>query len=151
TVEFHELADDSLLAQDLRDGQHEISGGTPLMKSAVQFEAHHRRQQHGDRLAEHTGLRLDASDAPSEHTETVHHGRVRVCSHERIGIGFPPVFGLLAENYRSQVFQIDLVHDAGVGRNDAEILKSFLAPPQQKVAFLVALELQNRIHLKRIG
>jgi hypothetical protein len=37
-----------------------------------------------------------------------------------------------------QIFEVDLVADAGAGRHDAEILERLLAPFQEFVAFLVA-------------
>jgi hypothetical protein len=68
-VEFDEFADHALAAQHLRDGQHEIGGGGALGQLAGQAEADHVGDQHGDRLAEHGGLGLDAADAPAEHAQ----------------------------------------------------------------------------------
>ena len=41
-----------------------------------------------------------------------------------------------------EIFEIDLVADAGVGRNDFEILEGGLAPAQESVALDVALEFE---------
>ena len=41
---------------------------------------------------------------------------------------------LVAEHHRRQIFQIHLVHDAGIGRHHAEILKRGLAPAQKRIA-----------------
>ena len=41
------------------------------------------------------------------------------------------------------------MHDPGVGRHDAEIVKRPLTPAQQRVALLVALELELGIALER--
>ena len=86
-VELDELADDALLAQHLRDGQHEVGRGDALAQLAGQLEADDLRDQHRDRLAEHRRLGLDAADAPAEHGEAVDHRGVRVGADERVGIG----------------------------------------------------------------
>ena len=77
-VELDELADDAVLAQHLGDGQHQVGGGGAGGQLAGQLEADDARDEHGDRLAEHRGLGLDAADAPAEHAEAVDHGGVRV-------------------------------------------------------------------------
>ena len=41
--------------------------------------------------------------------------------------------------------------DAGVGRHDAEVVEGVLAPPQKRVALLVAGELELRVQLKGVG
>src|SRR2546422_6589049 len=43
------------------------------------------------------------------------------------------------------------MHDAGIGRHDAESLERSLRPPQQRIPLAVALELEVGIHLKRGG
>ena len=65
--ELHELADHAGAPQPLGDGEHEIGGGHALPELAGQAEADHFRDHHGDRLAEHGRLGLDAADAPAEH------------------------------------------------------------------------------------
>ena len=42
-----------------------------------------------------------------------------------------------------QIFEIDLVADAGARRHDAEIVERVLAPAQEAVALAVALELES--------
>ena len=85
--EFDELADDALLAQHLRDGEHEVGRGDAFLQLAGQAEADDFRQQHRDRLAEHRRFRLDAADAPAEHAEAVDHGGVRIGADAGVGIG----------------------------------------------------------------
>ena len=100
SVELHELAHHALLAQDLGDGQHQVGGRAALFQAAVELEPHHRRQQHGDGLAQHAGLRLDAAHAPAQHAQAVDHGGVGVRAHHRIGVshavrrGTPPAPGI---------------------------------------------------------
>ena len=115
------------------------------MHAAMQLESDHRRQQHRDRLAQHAGFGFDAADAPAEHAEAIDHGGVGIGADQRVGIGFPSLCRLQAEHDGGQVFEIDLVHDAGVGRHHAEVLKGGLAPAQEDVALAVALEFEQRI------
>ena len=125
---------------------------TPSLQLAGQLEADHLRQQHGERLAEHAGFRLDAADAPAEHGEAVDHGRVRIGADQRIGIGDLERAGLLAARHLllagpdrlREIFEIDLVADAGAGRHDAEIRERLLAPFQELVALAVAAHIRDR-------
>ena len=43
------------------------------------------------------------------------------------------------------------MNDAGVGRNDAEVVERVLSPPKKRVALLVARELQLGVQLERVG
>ena len=96
--EFHELSDDALLAQHLRNGEHEVGRRRTLRQLAGEAEADHVGDQHGDRLAEHRRLRLDAADAPAEHAHAVHHRGVAVGAVERVGV----CKGLAAQPSRSR-------------------------------------------------
>ena len=146
-VEFDEFADDAKLAQHLHDGQHQVGGGGPFRQLAGQFETHHLRNQHGDGLAQHGRLGLDAAHAPADHADTVDHGGVRIGAHHGVGVSH----AIAAEHHPRQVLQVDLVHDAGVGRHHAEIAEGGLAPAQETVALLVALELDLVVQVERIG
>ena len=86
-VEFHELADHAVLAQHLRDGQHQIGGGDAFAQFARQLEADHFGNEHGNRLAEHGRFGLDAADAPAQHRKPVDHRGVAVGSDQRVGEG----------------------------------------------------------------
>ncbi|MGY3295522.1 hypothetical protein ACVWWP_008589 [Bradyrhizobium sp. LM3.6] len=145
--ELDELADDAELAQHLRHCQHEVGRGDAFLHRALQLEADDGRQQHRQRLTEHAGFRLDAADAPAEHGETVDHGGVGVGADQRVGIGDLEGAGLLADRHLfllgpdrlREIFEIDLVADAGAGRHDGEVRERFLAPLQELVALLVLL------------
>ena len=56
------------------------------------------------------------------------------------------VFG--REHHPGEIFEVDLVDDSRVGRDDAEVLESVLAPAQKGVAFAVAGELQLGVRLE---
>ncbi len=144
-IEFDELADHALLAQHLRDGQHQVSRRRALRQLAAQLETHHLRQQHGRGLPQHAGLGFNPADPPAEHAQAIHHRGVGVRSDHGVGIRRPPILGLVAEHHRRQVFQVDLVHDPDVRRHHAEILERRLAPPEQHVALAVALRFKQRV------
>ena len=114
----------------------------PSGSSPCELEADHARDQHRHRLAEHRGLGLDAADAPAEHAEAVDHRRVRVGADERVGVACTAVVRVSSsEDHAREVLEVDLVDDAGVRRDDLEVLEGALAPAQERVALLVALEL----------
>ena len=50
-----------------------------------------------------------------------------------------PSLPVLVQTVWREIFEIDLVADAGAGRHDAEIAEGLLAPFQELVALLVAL------------
>ena len=138
--ELDELADDALLAQHLRDGQHEVGGGHAFLELAGQAEADDFGKQHRNRLAEHRGFGLDAADAPAEHAEPVDHGGVGIGADAGVRIGDDIAVTALGRPHDlAEIFEIDLVADAGAGRHDAEIAERLLAPFQELVALLVAL------------
>jgi hypothetical protein len=56
-----------------------------------------------------------------------------------------------AEDDAREILDIDLVHDAGVGRNDAKSAQRALPPLQECVSLAITLELQRGVFRKRIG
>jgi hypothetical protein len=88
-VELDELADDLRLAQQFGDEQHEVGGGDAGGEFAGEINADDFRDEEGDRLAEHAGLRLDAAHAPADDAEAVDHGGVRVGADEGVRIKTP--------------------------------------------------------------
>ena len=123
--ELDELADDAVLAQQLRDAQHQVGRRRALGQRAAELHADDLRHQHRDRLAEHRGLGLDAADAPAEHAEAVDHRGVRVGADQRVEVGLrqagPALRPLPCHHDARQVLEIHLVHDAGAGRHDLKL------------------------------
>ena len=152
-----ELPDDARLAQDLGHRQHQVGRGRSLGERAAELEADDLRHEHGERLAEHRGLRLDAARAPAEDTEAVHHRCVRVGPDERVG----ERDAVAILDHACEVLEVDLVADPRSGRHDLQARERLLAPAQEEVALVVALELEldvaperrprsERVHLDRV-
>jgi hypothetical protein len=150
-VELHELADHALLAEHLRDREHEVRRGDSLAQLAVQAEADDVGDEHRDRLAEHRRLRLDAAHAPAQHAEAVDHRGVAVGAVAAVGVGV----GVARIRHRPddlrEVFEVHLVADAGTRRHHAEIVERRLAPAEELVALAVALELDVHVLLQRVA
>ena len=138
--ELNELANDTFFTKDLNDPQNHVrrrgSGGN----LTSQFEADHFGHQHIQRLAEHVRFCFDTAHTPSEHTETIDHRRVRIRTDKSIRASNRAVLIFSQCDNASEVFQVDLVNDTDVGRDDAEVIERLLAPTQELVAFLVTLE-----------
>ena len=92
-MELDELADDTVLAEHLGDGQDQVGRGRAVRQLTVELEADHPRDEHRHRLAEHRGLGLDAADAPAEHPEPVDHRGVRVGPDQRVRVGLRVAVG----------------------------------------------------------
>ena len=122
----------------------------PSGSSPVQLEADDPRDQHGDRLAEHRGLGLDAADAPAEHAEAVDHRGVRVGADAGVRVGLQLAVDLTGDDRAGQVLDVDLVHDAGARRDDLELVEGGLAPAQELVALAVALVLDLDVALEGV-
>jgi hypothetical protein len=140
-VELDELLDHAVAAEDLRDRQHEVGGGRALGELAVELKPDDLRGDDVDRLAEHARLGLDAADAPPDDAQPVDHRRVAVGADERVGER-----DAVADLHDlGEVLEVDLVDDAGARRDDLEVVERLLAPLEELVALLVALELHLRV------
>ena len=150
-VELDELADHAVGAQHLRHGEHQVRRRRAFAQAAREPEAHDLGQQHRKRLPEHRRLRLDAADAPAEDGQAAHHRRVAVGADQGVGIGERRAVRLGGPHHLGQVFQIDLMADAGAGRHHAEVLERLLAPAEEGVALAVAGHFQGHVLLERAG
>ena len=133
------------------DTQDEVGGRDPLPELPGELEADDTRNEHGDRLAEHGSLGLDAADPPADDAQPVDHGGVGVGAHAGVRVGDPGAVLLTHEGDAGQVFQIHLVDDASARRDDAEVLEGRLPPPQELVALPVAVVLDAHVGLQGVG
>ena len=154
--ELDELADDALLAQHLRDLEHEIGRGHAFAQFAFEPESDDFRNQHRHRLPEHCCLGFNAANSPGEHTDPIDHRGVRIRTDRCVGICARVLRiernagAAGAKNHAREIFNVDLVHDAGIGRDRPEAVESRLPPLQKRVTLAIALEFEIGILLKCI-
>src|SRR5262249_21647517 len=97
----------------------------------------------------HCRFGFDPAYAPAKDAKAIDHRRVRIRSNQRIRIRDRLTVFLRDEDRLAEVLQVDLVADAGAGRHDTEVLEPVLAPAENNVALLVALELLFGVDEKR--
>ena len=144
-VEFDELSDHPFPAEKLGHREHEVGGSGSFRQPALEPESDDLRDQHRDGLTQHRRLRLDPADTPAEHTQAVDHRRMRIGPDQRIGVGLRQVARVgvrilvTGENHSRQIFEIDLVDDAGVRWDHPEVVERVLSPAKELIALPVAL------------
>ena len=132
--EFDELADDAFLAQHLGHGEHEVGRGRAFAATGAVS-----RTPTTCGISMDTGwpsIAASASIPPTpqpEHAQAVDHGGVRVGADQRVGIGQRLArFAVRADEHDSrQIFEVDLVNDAGVRRHEAKFLNA-VCPQRRK-------------------
>jgi hypothetical protein len=107
--------------------------------------------QHGRRLAEHGSFCFDAANSPSKNAERIHHGGVRIGADHGIGIGFKAVTIRRGADNTREIFKIYLVANAGVRRNDLEVLEGDLSPAEKSVTLDIALKFQLGVEAEGVG
>ena len=112
-----------------------------------EFEADHPRDEHRHRLTEHRGFRFDSADTPAQYAQAVDHRGVRVGADTGVRVGH----AVALHHDAGQVFDVDLVHDAGTRRHHLEILEGALPPTQKLVALAVALVFDLDVALEGVG
>src|ERR1700722_17898275 len=88
---------------------------------------------------------------PTPPPQPIDHGGMAVGADQGVGVGDALAGGLVNEHDPGEVFEIDLMHDAGVGRDNGEITKPGLAPAQERVTLLISLEFEQCVHLEGVG
>ncbi len=68
-----------------------------------------------------------------------------------VGVGDALAGTFLDEDHAGEVFEIDLMDDASVGRDDGEIAESGLSPAEKGVTLLVAAELEQGVQVESSG
>src|SRR5262249_8213138 len=88
-------------------------------------------------------LDLDTADAPAQDAEAVDHRGVRVGAHAGVGVSHT----VALHHHARQVFDVDLVHDAGSRWHHLEVVERALPPAPELVALAVALVLDLDVAL----
>ena len=58
---------------------------------------------------------------------------------------------MLNKDYPRQTLEIDLVDDAGIGRDDGQVAEGGLSPAEEGIALFVALEFEQGVHVEGVG
>ena len=136
-----------MTAQELRHDEHEVGRRRALGQVAGQAHADHLGHRLVERLAEQDRLGLDAADAVAQDAEGVDHRRVRIGPDERVR----ERHAVALVDDRRQELEVDLVDDAGPGRDDPEVPERGLRPAEELIALDVALVLALDIEGERAG
>ena len=119
----------------------------PSAEAAGEPESDHFREEHVDRLAHHRRLSLDAADSPAHDAEAVDHRGVAVGADQAVRVEPLPV----VPDHLGQVLQVHLMDDPGGGRDHPEVGEGGLAPLEELVTLLVALELLAELIVRASG
>ena len=101
-----------------------------------ELEADNLGEHHRDLLTEHDRLSLNAADTPSDDTETIDHGRVRVSADDGVGVEDT----VLLKDNPGKPLKVHLVDDAVARRDNSEVSEGRLAPFEESEAFTVPVE-----------
>ena len=145
--ELHEFANHAVFTQHLNDSQGHVRRRHSWLKIAREANTDHVGCEHVDGLAEHDRFGFNPADAPTEHTESVDHRRVRIRSDQRIGQ--PHAFFLASD--ACQKFEVDLMDNSTGRRHGLEIGQRLLPPLEEGVALHVAVVFNVEVHIKRIA
>ena len=151
TKKFDKAAHHPFAAQKAGEGQDQIGGGGPRPQGAAQAHANHFGNLQGIGLAQQHCFRLDAAHAPAHDAEAVYHGGMGIGAQHAVRIDQKFPVPCAGGDHRGQVFEVDLMDDAGARRHHPEIVKGPLSPVEHGVALMVALHLQTDIDSKGLG
>src|SRR5690349_21573811 len=109
------------------------------------MNANHVRRKEIYRLAEHSGLRFDPADAPTNDPKSVDHCRMRVGPDKRIG----ELDHLAIEYTLCQIFKVHLVDDADARRHHPKPVESLCSPLKEPVSLAITEKFD--LHVPLIG
>jgi len=75
---------------------------------------------------------------------------MRVGPDQRVRVGQRSTIHGLAENDPGEILEVDLMDDARIGRDDAEVVERFLAPAKEGVALAIAAELEGGVQIRGV-
>ena len=149
--EFNEFFHYFLCPEPLGYRQHQVGCGNAFRHFAGQPNTHHLWNGHEIGLSHHDGLCFNAAHTPSQHTDSIDHGGVRIGTDQ--GVGECQTFAINSpvSDHLCNVFQVDLVDNAGPRRENPNIVKGLLGPLQQLIPFPVPLIFHFQVFLVGIG
>src|SRR5215813_546796 len=146
TVKLDKFADHLCLAKHLGYAQNQVCRRNTFLQASIKMNTNDVRSQKVNRLTQHRGLCFDSAHSPTDDSQTIDHGRMRVRTDQRIW----KVKAVLFPNTARQILQIDLMTNANSRRNNSEAVKCLRSPLQKLVTRIVPPELHPNVFLKRI-
>src|SRR5262249_19576581 len=98
-VILNKLPNHTVLTQHLRNGKDKVSSSSPFSQSPSKLHANHQRNQHRNRLSQHSRLSLNPTNTPTQNPQPIHHRRMTVCAYQRVRVGGAFSVGFVYENY----------------------------------------------------
>ncbi len=137
--------------EHLRNPQHQVGGGGADRVIPGEPDPDDVGNHHEIGLPQHDRLGFDPAHPPAQHAKAIDHGGVGIRADQRVRVR-----GDLAElgpelHHRREVFQVDLVHDAGSGRHHPEIVEGALRELEQLIAFGIPVKFQRHVPAEGIG
>src|ERR1700752_4664 len=132
-------------AHHFSDTQNEIGRCHAIPQRSTHVHTNNVRRQEIHRLAHHRSLGFDATDSPTNNSESINHRRVGICSDESVR-----EINVCKPNILGEIFEVHLVTDPNPWRYDAESAKSLSTPLQELVTGAISLELHLHILLESI-
>ncbi|MBV6482781.1 MAG: hypothetical protein DIKNOCCD_02534 [bacterium] len=132
--------------------QDQVGCGGSFRQAAFQAEPDDLRDEHRKRLSEHGGFRFDSSHSPPQNSQAIDHRGMGIGSHQRVRVR-PRGIGMILSDHDhpGEVFEVHLMHNAGVWGHHPEVAEGILAPAQEGVTLPVAGEFQPGIQIQRQG
>ena len=148
---FDEASYNSFGTEHLRENKRSVHRRNTFGKTTGKMHADDTRNERRNRLSERRRLRLDAANAPRQHTDAVCRRRMAVRSYHRIEIGNLLAILILSHNARCKMLDVNLMADSRPRRNNAHVLERFLRLIFEKtIALAIAGKLHLHILLKRL-
>ena len=150
--DLNEAANDSGRPHELGDREGEVHARDAVAQGTREPQLDHGRNEHGDGLPESRGLGLDAADAPAHDANAVCRGRVGVGANERVKAGNRPLERGegVGRHHAAEALDVELVADAGSGRDDPDVAEGLACPLEEREALVVALCLELLVLLARV-
>ena len=136
-------------AQHFNNFQHEVGTRCAFHHFACQLKANDFWDQHGNWLAKHCCFGFNPANTPTQNSKAVYHGCVRISSDECIRIrDFNTVLIFVGPDSLRQILEVHLMTDACARRNNAEVVKRFLAPLKECVPLKITFIFAVHVHLE---
>ena len=149
-VKLNELAHDTVTAEHVCNGQHDVGCCDRGRNCALEFEADNLGNKHRNGLPEHRRLGFDTADTPAKDTESIDHRGVRIRSDTRIGERDRQTINIARIHNLREVFDVDLVNNSGSRWDDLKVVERRLSPSEELITLAISFVLDFYIALESV-